>query len=49
LLGFINALWRVGLDLWRGCAAVHRRQRIGYLPGTTYYYKFLSTRELLRF
>jgi ABC-2 type transport system ATP-binding protein len=25
------------------------RQRIGYLPEMTYYYKFLSTEELLRF
>ena len=25
------------------------RQRIGYLPELTYYYKFLNTEELLRF
>ena len=49
LLGFINAYggsaWIYGVDARRSIA----RQRIGYLPELTYYYKFLSTEELLRF
>ena len=49
LLGFVNAS--------SGCASLFgvnvrepiARQRIGYLPEMTYYYKFLTAEELLRF
>jgi ABC-2 type transport system ATP-binding protein len=49
LLGFVNAT--------SGSASIFEvdvrqpiaRQRIGYLPELTYYYKFLNTEELLRF
>src|SRR5271155_5939159 len=49
LLGFVQptsgsaALF--GIDVRQPIA----RQRIGYLPEMTYYYKFLSAEELLRF
>jgi ABC-2 type transport system ATP-binding protein len=49
LLGFVNATSGsasiFGVDVRQPIA----RQRIGYLPELTYYYKFLSTEELLRF
>ena len=49
LLGFVNATSGAasifGVDVRRPIA----RQRIGYLPELTYYYKFLNTEELLRF
>jgi ABC-2 type transport system ATP-binding protein len=49
LLGFVNATWGsasiFGVDVRHTIA----RQRIGYLPELTYYYKFLNTEELLRF
>jgi len=49
LLGFVNATsgdaWLFGEHVSRPIA----RQRIGYLPELTYYYKFLSVEELLRF
>jgi ABC-2 type transport system ATP-binding protein len=49
LLGFVNAtrgLARIfGVDVCETIA----RQRLGYLPELTYYYKFLSAEELLRF
>ena len=49
LLGFVNATDGrasiFGVDVREPIA----RQRIGYLPEMTYYYKFLSTEELLRF
>ena len=49
LLGFVNASGGsasiFGVDVRRPIA----RQRIGYLPELTYYYKFLNTEELLRF
>ncbi len=49
LLGFVNATSGsaslFGVDIRQPIA----RQRIGYLPELTYYYKFLSTEELLRF
>jgi len=49
LLGFVAATAGsasiFGVDVHRPIA----RQRIGYLPEMTYYYKFLSTEELLRF
>ncbi len=49
LLGFVNATagdaWLFGVNVREPIA----RQRIGYLPELTYYYKFLSAEELLRF
>lgn len=49
LLGFVNATKGsasiLGVDVRQPIA----RQRIGYLPELTYYYKFLSAEELLRF
>jgi ABC-2 type transport system ATP-binding protein len=49
LLGFVNAssgsAYLFGTDVREPIA----RQRIGYLPELTYYYKFLSVEELLRF
>ena len=49
LLGFVNAS---SGDAFLFGANVHEpiaRQRIGYLPELTYYYKFLTAEELLRF
>jgi ABC-2 type transport system ATP-binding protein len=49
LLGFANATsgaaYLFGTDVRQPIA----RQRIGYLPEMTYYYKFLTAEELLRF
>jgi len=49
LLGFVNATggsaYLFGVDVRQPIA----RQRIGYLPELTYYYKFLTAEELLRF
>ncbi|MBI5385673.1 MAG: ABC transporter ATP-binding protein [Verrucomicrobia bacterium] len=49
LLGFVNATrgraCLFGTDVRKPIA----RQRIGYLPELTYYYKFLTAEELLRF
>src|ERR1700747_3458461 len=49
LLGFVNATGGTaslfGVDVRQPIA----RQRIGYLPEMTYYYKFLTAEELLRF
>jgi ABC-2 type transport system ATP-binding protein len=49
LLGFVNATNGTarlfGVDVREPIA----RQRIGYLPELTYYYKFLTAEELLRF
>jgi ABC-2 type transport system ATP-binding protein len=49
LLGFVNATRGrasiFGVDVRQPIA----RQRIGYLPELTYYYKFLTAEELLRF
>jgi len=49
LLGFTNATsgdaWLFGKNVREPIA----RQRIGYLPELTYYYKFLTVEELLRF
>ena len=49
LLGFVNATsgsaYIFGVDVRQPIA----RQRIGYLPELTYYYKFLTAEELLRF
>ncbi len=49
LLGFVNA---TSGDAWLFGTSVREpisRQRIGYLPELTYYYKFLTAEELLRF
>jgi ABC-2 type transport system ATP-binding protein len=49
LLGFVNATSGAarifGVDVRETIA----RQRLGYLPELTYYYKFLTAEELLRF
>lgn len=49
LLGFVHATsgaaYLFGVDVREPIA----RQRIGYLPELTYYYKFLTAEELLRF
>src|SRR5206468_5880534 len=49
LLGFVRpksgAASLFGIDVRQPIA----RQRIGYLPEMTYYYKFLTAEELLRF
>jgi len=49
LLGFVTpksgTAYLFGIDVRRPIA----RQRIGYLPEMTYYYKFLTAEELLRF
>src|SRR5512144_569650 len=49
LLGFVNptsgGAYLFGVDVRQPIA----RQRIGYLPELTYYYKFLTAEELLRF
>ncbi len=49
LLGFIQptggAAYLFGIDVRQPIA----RQRIGYLPELTYYYKFLNAEEILRF
>ncbi len=49
LLGFVNATaghaWLFGVNVREPIA----RQRIGYLPELTYYYKFLNAEEILRF
>ena len=49
LLGFVNATagaaYLFGVNVCEPIA----RQRIGYLPELTYYYKFLTAEELLRF
>src|SRR5881227_877465 len=49
LLGFVNATagdaFLFGVNVRQPIA----RQRIGYLPELTYYYKFLTAEEILRF
>ncbi len=49
LLGFVNPTggdaWLFGVNVREPVA----RQRIGYLPEQTYYYKFLTAEEILRF
>jgi len=49
LLGFVNptggSAYLFGVDVREPIA----RQRIGYLPELTYYYKFLTAEEILRF
>src|SRR5437773_10149735 len=49
LLGFVDATAGEGLLFGTNVREPIARQRIGYLPELTYYYKFLSAEELLRF
>ena len=49
LLGFVNATSGAAYLFGANVREPIARQRIGYLPELTYYYKFLSAEELLRF
>jgi len=49
LLGFIGASSGAAFLFGVNVAEPIARQRIGYLPELTYYYKFLTAEELLRF
>lgn len=49
LLGFVNATRGAAFLFGVNVTEPIARQRIGYLPELTYYYKFLSAEELLRF
>src|SRR5580698_4052187 len=49
LLGFVNATGGEASLFGVNVREPIARQRIGYLPELTYYYKFLSVEELLRF
>src|SRR6266478_443777 len=49
LLGFVNATGGRALLFGTDVREPIARQRIGYLPELTYYYKFLTAEELLRF
>ncbi len=49
LLGFVNASSGEAYLFGSNVREPIARQRIGYLPELTYYYKFLSAEELLRF
>src|SRR5215471_5429676 len=49
LLGFVNATAGDAYLFGANVRDPIARQRIGYLPELTYYYKFLSAEELLRF
>jgi ABC-2 type transport system ATP-binding protein len=49
LLGFVNATSGSAFLFGQNVREPIARQRIGYLPELTYYYKFLSAEELLRF
>ncbi|MFO1499061.1 MAG: ABC transporter ATP-binding protein [Verrucomicrobiota bacterium] len=49
LLGFVNATRGAAYIFGVNVKDPIARQRIGYLPELTYYYKFLSAEELLRF
>src|SRR6266516_4516829 len=49
LLGFVNATSGAAFLFGVNVRDPIARQRIGYLPELTYYYKFLSAEELLRF
>jgi len=49
LLGFVNATSGVAYLFGTNVREPIARQRIGYLPELTYYYKFLTGKELLRF
>jgi ABC-2 type transport system ATP-binding protein len=49
LLGFVNATSGTAKLFGTDVREPIARQRIGYLPEMTYYYKFLTAEELLRF
>src|SRR4051812_26572066 len=49
LLGFVNATSGDAFLFGQNVREPIARQRIGYLPELTYYYKFLTAEELLRF
>src|SRR5262245_21712830 len=49
LLGFVNATGGSAFLFGVNVREPIARQRIGYLPELTYYYKFLTAEELLRF
>jgi ABC-2 type transport system ATP-binding protein len=49
LLGFVNASEGAAYLFGDNVSDPIARQRIGYLPELTYYYKFLTAEELLRF
>jgi ABC-2 type transport system ATP-binding protein len=49
LLGFVNATSGAAYIFGRNVREPIARQRIGYLPELTYYYKFLNAEEILRF
>ncbi len=49
LLGFVNATSGSAYLFGQNVQEPIARQRIGYLPELTYYYKFLTAEELLRF
>ena len=49
LLGFVNATRGDAFLFGENVREPIARQRIGYLPELTYYYKFLTAEELLRF
>jgi ABC-2 type transport system ATP-binding protein len=49
LLGFVNATGGNAYLFGQNVKEPIARQRIGYLPELTYYYKFLTAEELLRF
>jgi len=49
LLGFVNATSGNAYLFGQNVQEPIARQRIGYLPELTYYYKFLTAEELLRF
>jgi ABC-2 type transport system ATP-binding protein len=49
LLGFVNATGGNAYLFGTNVREPIARQRIGYLPELTYYYKFLTAEELLRF
>src|SRR5213083_1480918 len=49
LLGFVNATQGAAYIFGVNVRDPIARQRIGYLPELTYYYKFLTPEELLRF
>src|SRR5882762_6656603 len=49
LLGFVNATRGDARIFGVTAREPQARQRLGYLPELTYYYKFLTAEELLRF
>src|SRR5882757_2228550 len=49
LLGFVNATRGTACIFGVDVRETIARQRLGYLPELTYYYKFLTAEELLRF